>query len=239
MSDVTRILSQIESGDAAAAEQLLPLVYDELRKLAAAKLAHEKPGQTLQATALVHDAYVRLVDVEKVQYWDSRRHFFAAAAEAMRRILIEKARSKGRLKRGGVAQRVDLDEKDWVTVTTPDQMLAVDEALSRLAQEDTAAAEVVKLRYFAGMSVEEAAEATWHPSRNCPQTLGLRPRVDPSRPAVRRFVSPIAVRCPRNCSQPVRQMDVICRIAIHTKRCAEADDDFAIQICQTSLPGGN
>jgi RNA polymerase sigma factor (TIGR02999 family) len=159
MSDVTRILSQIDSGDPAAAAQLLPLVYDELRKLAAAKLAHEKPGQTLQATALVHEAYLRLVDVDKAQDWDTRRHFFAAAAEAMRRILIEKARSKGRLKRGGVALQVDLDENDWVTATTPDQLLAVDEALSRLALEDQAAAEVVKLRYFAGMSVDEAAEA--------------------------------------------------------------------------------
>jgi len=151
MSDVTRILSQIDSGDPQAAEQLLPLVYDELRKLAAAKLAHEKPGQTLQATALVHEAYVRLVDVDKAKNWDSRRHFFAAAAEAMRRILIENARSKGRLKRGGAAHRVDLDENDWITTTTPDQLLAVDEALLRLAQEDPAAAEVVKLRYFAGI----------------------------------------------------------------------------------------
>jgi RNA polymerase sigma factor (TIGR02999 family) len=159
MSEVTHILSQIDSGDPAAAQQLLPLVYNELRKLAAAKLAHEKPGQTLQATALVHEAYLRLVDVDKAQNWDTRRHFFAAAAEAMRRILIEKARSKGRLKRGGVARQVELDEKDWVTATTPDQLLAVDEALSRLALEDQAAAEVVKLRYFAGMSVDEAAEA--------------------------------------------------------------------------------
>src|SRR5262245_58174195 len=159
MSDVTRILSQIESGDPQAAEKVLPLVYDELRKLAAARLAHERPGQTLQATALVHEAYLRLVDVDKAQDWDTRRHFFAAAAEAMRRILIEKARSKGRLKRGGAAQHVDLDENDWVTATTPDQLLAVDEALARLALEDQAAAEVVKLRYFAGMSVDEAAEA--------------------------------------------------------------------------------
>src|SRR5262245_42157253 len=159
MNDVTQILSQIESGDPSAAEQLLPLVYDELRKLAAAKLVQEKPGQTLQATALVHEAYLRLVDVEKVQRWDSRGHFFAAAAEAMRRILVEQARRKGRDKHGGKARRVELDEDQWIATTTPDQLLAVDEALAKLAQEDPIAAEVVKLRYFAGMSVAEAAEA--------------------------------------------------------------------------------
>ena len=159
MSDVTRILSAIEQGDPSAAEQLLPLVYNELRKLAAQKMAQEKPGQTLQATALVHEAYIRLVDVEKAQHWDSRRHFFAAAAEAMRRILVESARRKGRRKHGGSVDRLDLDENQWITTTTPDQLLAVDEALSKLAQEDPTAAEVVKLRYFAGMSVEEAAEA--------------------------------------------------------------------------------
>jgi len=118
MHDVTRILSQIESGDPSAAEQLLPLVYDELRKLATAKLAHEKPGQTLQATGLVHEAYIRLVDVERAQHWDSRRHFFSAAAEAMRRILVEKARHKGRQKHGGGACQVSLDENDWVSTTT-------------------------------------------------------------------------------------------------------------------------
>lgn len=158
MADVTLILSQIESGDPLAAEKLLPLVYEELRKLAAVRLAQEKPGQTLQATALVHDAYIRLVDVDKVQHWDSRRHFFSAAAEAMRRILVEKARHKGRQKHGGGASRVNLDENDWVTANTPDQLLAVDEALSRLADEDATAAEIVKLRYFAGMSVDEAAQ---------------------------------------------------------------------------------
>lgn len=158
MANVTQILAQIESGDPSAAEHLLPLVYDELRKLAAAKLAHEKPGQTLQATGLVHDAYIRLVDVERVQHWDSRRHFFSAAAEAMRRILVEKARHKGRQKHGAGASRVSLDENDWVTANTPDQLLAVDEALSRLADEDATAAEIVKLRYFAGMSVDEAAQ---------------------------------------------------------------------------------
>lgn len=159
MTDVTRILAAVEQGDPSAAEQLLPLVYDELRKLAAQKMAQEKPGQTLQATALVHEAYVRLVDVEKVQHWESRRHFFAAAAEAMRRILVESARRKGRQKHGAGAHRLDLDENQWITTTTPDQLLAVDEALSKLAQEDPTAAEVVKLRYFAAMSVEEAAEA--------------------------------------------------------------------------------
>ena len=158
MSDVTRILSQIESGDPSAAEKLLPLVYDELRKLAAAKMAQEKPGQTLQATALVHDAYIRLVDVERAQHWDSRRHFFSAAAEAMRRILVEKARRKGRQKHGGGVVQVGLREDDWITETTPDQLLAVDEALSRLAEEDAIAAEIVKFRYFAGMSVEESAQ---------------------------------------------------------------------------------
>jgi len=159
MADVTQILSQIEQGDPSAAEQLLPVVYEELRKLAAAKLAHEKPGQTLQPTALVHDAYIRLVDVEKAQHWDSRRHFFAAAAQAMRRILVEKARAKGRDKRGGGGVRIGLDDDLWISTTTPDQVLAVDDSLARLAQEDETAADVVKLRYFAGMSVAEAAEA--------------------------------------------------------------------------------
>jgi RNA polymerase sigma factor (TIGR02999 family) len=164
MSDVTRILSAIETGDPSAAEQLLPLVYEELRKLAAAKLSHEKPGQTLQATALVHEAYLRLVvsperETRTAQRFDGRRHFFAAAAEAMRRILVEKARHKGRQKHGGGMARVDLDDDLWVTTTTPEQLLSVDEALTRLAAEDPQAAEVLKLRYFAGMSVEEAAEA--------------------------------------------------------------------------------
>src|SRR5262245_45859424 len=126
MSDITHILSQIEQGDPLAAEKLLPLVYDELRKLAAVKLAQEKPGQTLQATALVHDAYIRLVDGPTAQRFDSRRHFFAAAAEAMRRILVEQARRKSRLKHGGQLERVDIDDNQWITSTTPDQMLAVD-----------------------------------------------------------------------------------------------------------------
>ena len=146
MSDVTRILNAIERGDAGATDELLPLVYEELRSLAAQRLSHEPPGQTLQATALVHEAYLRLVDVEKAQRWDSRRHFFSAAAEAMRRILVEKARRKGRQRHGGGARQVGLDEHDWVTTTTPDQLLAVDESLSRLAHEDVTAAEVVKLR---------------------------------------------------------------------------------------------
>ena len=158
MSDVTRILSAIEQGDPHAADQLLPLVYEELRRLAASRMAQENPGQTLQATALVHEAYIRLVDVEQVQHWNSRGHFFAAAAEAMRRILIENARRKMRLKRGGDLQRVDLQPADLVTTASPEELLAIDDALSALAEDDPQAAELVKLRYFAGFSVEEAAE---------------------------------------------------------------------------------
>jgi RNA polymerase sigma factor (TIGR02999 family) len=159
MSEVTRILSAIEAGDPRAAEHLLPLVYDELRKLAAAKLGQEKPGQTLEATALVHEAYVRLVDVDKAQQWDSRGHFFAAAAEAMRRILVDRAREKGREKRGGKLQKVNIDAIDVVTSATPDQLLAIDEALARLADDDPEAAGLVKLRYFAGMTIDEAGKA--------------------------------------------------------------------------------
>ncbi len=159
MSDVTRILSQIESGDPSAAEQLLPLVYDELRKLAAARLAQEKPGQTLQATALVHEAYVRLVGGEREQLWDNRGHFFAAAAEAMRRILVDQARRKGREKRGGGAVRVALDEIDLAAPPPSHDLLAIHEALSRLEAEDLQASQLVKLRYFAGLSLTEAAEA--------------------------------------------------------------------------------
>ena len=158
MSDVTRILSQIEQGDPQAAEKLLPLVYDELRKLAAVKLAQEKPGQTLQATALVHDAYIRLVDVEKAQHWNSRGHFFGAAAEAMRRILVENARRKQELKHGGELNRVDLDHAAPVTNASPEQLMALDDAIRQLDQEDPAAGQVFKLRYFAGLSVEQAAE---------------------------------------------------------------------------------
>ena len=159
MTDVTQILSKIEDGDPSAAEKLLPLVYDELRKLAAARLANEKPGQTLQATALVHDAYIRLVDVEKAQHWDSRGHFFSAAAEAMRRILVECARSKGRQKRGGNWSRLDIDSIDAVANATPDQLLAVDEALEKLNRDDPDIFELVRLRYFAGLNIEQAASA--------------------------------------------------------------------------------
>jgi RNA polymerase sigma factor (TIGR02999 family) len=159
MSDVTRILSAIDQGDPHAAEQLLPLVYDELRKLAAAKLAQEKPGQTLQATALVHEAYVRLVDVSKAPQWDGRGHFFAAAAEAMRRILVDRARQKGSAKRGGKLKRLDIDAADLATKATPDQLLAIDDALAKLASEDPSAAKLVELRYFAGLTVDEAGKA--------------------------------------------------------------------------------
>jgi RNA polymerase sigma factor (TIGR02999 family) len=158
MSEVTRILSAIEQGDPHAAEQLLPLVYDELRKLAAQKLAGEKPGQTLQATALVHEAYLRLVDTDKVSQWNSRGHFFAAAAEAMRRILVDNARRKGRLKHGGDRQRVDLDAAEIAVQTPADDLLALDEALTRLAERDAQAAQLVKLHCFAGLSIEQAAE---------------------------------------------------------------------------------
>jgi RNA polymerase sigma factor (TIGR02999 family) len=158
MSEVTRILSQIESGDPSAAEQLLPLVYEELRKLAAAKLAQERPGKTLQATALVHEAYLRLVDVDRGQQWDGRGHFFAAAAEAMRRILIEQARRKKLPKHGGGRRRIDLNEAHRLLETSED-LLLMDDALDRLSAEDATAVEIVKLRLYAGLSVEEAADA--------------------------------------------------------------------------------
>jgi len=157
MSEVTRVLSAIEQGDPKAAEQLLPLVYDELRKLAAQRLAQEKPGQTLQATALVHDAYLRLVDAEQAPHWDSRSHIFAAAAEAMRRILIDQARRKQRPKHGGGRQRVDLSEGLCLDVPADeDDVLALDEALARLALEEPSKAELVKLHFFAGLTLEEA-----------------------------------------------------------------------------------
>jgi RNA polymerase sigma factor (TIGR02999 family) len=156
MNEVTRIMSAIEQGDPRAAEQLLPLVYGELHALAAARLAQEKPGQTLQATALVHEAYLRLVDTKNAQCWNNRGHFFAAAAEAMRRILIDNARRKRRPKHGGNLQRVELNEALAVGDARED-VLALDEALSRFAQEQPAKAELVKLRYFAGLSLEEAA----------------------------------------------------------------------------------
>ena len=159
MDEVTRILSAIEAGDPNAAEQLLPLVYDQLRKLAAQKMAREKPGQTLQATALVHEAYQRLVDRTGKPHWDSRRHFFAAAAEAMRRILIDRARRLQTEKHGGQRQRIDLDEVEVVADSRADDLLALDEALTRLAAEDPVKAQLVTLRYFAGLSVQEAAYA--------------------------------------------------------------------------------
>jgi RNA polymerase sigma factor (TIGR02999 family) len=159
MSDVTRILSAIEQGDPHAAEQLLPLVYNELRELAAQRLAQEKPGQTLQATALVHEAYLRLVDVEYAQRWNSRGHFFAAAAEAMRRILIDKARRKRGPKHGGDRQRVAFDEACSLADDGAEQVLLVSDALDRLAQESPDKAAFVKLRFFAGLSAQEAAEA--------------------------------------------------------------------------------
>jgi RNA polymerase sigma factor (TIGR02999 family) len=163
MTDVTRILSAIEHGDPSYAEELLPLVYDELRRLAAQKMAQEAPGQTLQATALVHEAYVRLVDVEKAQHWDSRGHFFAAAAEAMRRILVENARRKLRVKRGGEQRRVDLEDADLVTHLPPDELLLLNEAIQALAAHDPGAAELAKLRYFVGLSVENAADTLGMP----------------------------------------------------------------------------
>ncbi len=156
MSNLTNILSKIESGDLHEADQLLPLVYEELRKLAAAKLVEEKPGQTLQATALVHEAYLRLFDVENPQHWKSRGHFFGAAAEAMRRILVEQARRKGRDKHGGGVQRVELPA-DLAAGESDDELLALDAALPRLAAEDSVAAEIVKLKCFAGLSREEIA----------------------------------------------------------------------------------
>src|SRR5713226_8632677 len=163
MSDVTHILSAIEKGDPQAAEQLLPLVYAELRQLAAHRLAHEKPGQTLQATALVHEAYLRLVasgdaSAPRAQRWDTRGHFFAAAAEAMRRILIEKARRKRRLKRGGQLKRIDLEHVELTLDGPSDDLIALDEALAKLALEHAEKAELVKLRYFAGLTVKEAAK---------------------------------------------------------------------------------
>src|SRR5947208_271913 len=159
MSEVTKILNAIESGDARAAEQLLPLVYDELRKLAVQRMAQEAPGQSLQATALVHEAYLRLVtsgdaSAPRELRWDSRGHFFAAAAEAMRRILIDNVRRKGRVKHGGDRNRIDLDHACSLTEDMSDDVLALDEAITRLANEDREKAELVKLRYFAGFSLE-------------------------------------------------------------------------------------
>jgi RNA polymerase sigma factor (TIGR02999 family) len=159
MSDVTRILSAIEAGDPTAAEQLLPLVYDELRQLAAAQMAREKPGQTLQATALVHEAFLRLAPSAIPQAaWNSRGHFFAAAAEAMRRILIDRVRHKQSQRKGGTRRRCELSDEDLITIPIDDELIDLDEALSKLGAADPQAAELVKLRVFAGMTIEEIAE---------------------------------------------------------------------------------
>jgi RNA polymerase sigma factor (TIGR02999 family) len=165
MTDVTRILSAIEQGDPQASEQLLPLVYEELRRLGAQKLAQEVPGQTLQATALVHEAYLRLVGAEQSQHWDSRGHFFAAAAEAMRRILVENARRRLTLKRGGEYDRQRIPPAQLVVPEVSDDLLELEESLDKLAQVDRPAAELVKLRYFAGLTSKQAAEM-----------LGISPR---------------------------------------------------------------
>jgi RNA polymerase sigma factor (TIGR02999 family) len=167
MSDITRILSQVEAGDPSAASQLLPLVYDELRKLAAAKLAQEKPGQTLQATALVHEAYLRLVgDGEREQSWESRGHFFAAAAQSMRRILVESARRKNRLKHGGDQVRLELFDAEVAAPEPREDLLALDAALNKLAASDREAADLVQLRYFAGLTLADAAELLNIPQRS-------------------------------------------------------------------------
>jgi RNA polymerase sigma factor (TIGR02999 family) len=158
MSDITRILIAIEQGDRNASAQLLPLVYDELRRLAAHQLAHEKPGQTLEATGLVHEAYLRLVGDERDQDWNGRGHFFAAAAEAMRRILVENARRKKRIKHGGDSKRVEIEITSLPTRVSSDELLALDEALQELGQQDPIKAQLVTLRYFGGMTVEQAAE---------------------------------------------------------------------------------
>lgn len=159
MCDVTRILGKIEAGDPSAAEELLPLVYHELRKLAAAKMAQEKPDQTLQATALVHEAYIRLVDVDRVQHWNGRGHFFAAAAEAMRRILVDSAKRKQSAKRGGRVERVGIDEDQIAAPSQEVDLIALDDVLNSLAVHDARKAELVKLRYFVGLTTREAAAA--------------------------------------------------------------------------------
>lgn len=158
MSDVTHILQQIEAGDPSAAEQLLPLVYQELRKLAAARMAHESPDHTLQPTALVHEAYIRLIDVDAKQEWNSRGHFFAAAAKAMRRILVEQARHKASLKAGGDRQRVELSESDLQIAGPSLDLLALEDALRKLESRDTRKAQLVNLRFFAGLTIQQAAE---------------------------------------------------------------------------------
>ena len=165
MTNVTKILEQLQQGDPRAAEELLPLVYDELRKLAAARLSGEKPGQTIQATALVHEAYLKLVGGDSARMWDGRGHFFAAAAEAMRRILINRARDKNRLKRGGRRKRVELDEIVLALDTPDDELLALDEAMQALAQDDPVGAKLVELKFFAGLTLRQAAETMGVPRR--------------------------------------------------------------------------
>jgi RNA polymerase sigma factor (TIGR02999 family) len=165
MTEVTRILNQIEDGDPSAADQLLPLVYDELRTLASHRLANEKPGQTLQATALVHEAYLRLVGNEQDEHWDSQGHFFAAAAEAMRRILINRARDKNRLKRGGGHRKVGLDQIELALDTPAEDLLELDEAMQQLAEEDEIGAKLVNLKFFAGLNLRQAAKALGVPAR--------------------------------------------------------------------------
>jgi RNA polymerase sigma factor (TIGR02999 family) len=173
MPDITRILSAIEQGDPHASEQLLPLVYEELRRLAAQRMAQEAPGQTLQATALVHEAYVRLVDSKQALHWDSRGHFFAASAEAMRRILVERARRKATLKFGGLSRRVELQDLATDDNRQADELLALDEALCRLEQHDAQAAALVKLRYFAGLEHQQAAEALGISRRSADRSWAL------------------------------------------------------------------
>lgn len=159
MNNVTQIIDAVEAGDPNAASQLLPIVYEELRRLAAQRLSHERCGQTLEATALVHEAYIRLVDAEKGQHWENRGHFFAAAAEAMRRILVNRARDKKRLKRGGDRQRVNLDQIQTALETSDEHLAALDEALTKLEAKDPLCAQIVKLRFFAGLGMRETAEA--------------------------------------------------------------------------------
>jgi RNA polymerase sigma factor (TIGR02999 family) len=165
MSEVTRILSKISAGEQGATEELLPLVYEELRKLAAARLTHERPGQTLDATALVHEAYLRLVNVEAAPRWESRGHFFAAAAEAMRRILVDNARRKLRVKHGGGWKRVDAEPTQRIGISTDEDLVALDEALAKLASVDEQCAQVVKLKYFAGLTIAQIAELLGTTSR--------------------------------------------------------------------------
>jgi RNA polymerase sigma factor (TIGR02999 family) len=172
LTEVTRILSAIHQGDAHAAKRLLPLVYDELRKLAAQKLAREAPGQTLDATALVHEAYLRLVDTHSVQHWNGRGHFFAAAAESMRRILVDAARRKASLKRGGGRDRRRVDQASLAAPEVGEDVLAIDEALNRLAANDPGAAELVKLRFFAGLTAEQSALALGISARTADRTWG-------------------------------------------------------------------